>query len=763
MPDTPPGDLPAGRPVHRLAVRLEFAARLYPLFKELGLSVRAYGHRRHLSGTAVQRYIKGQRLPAQKFLTDLFEDLAASGRLVGEAERADLLRLYEQALHGGRPEQLDEAQLNELRAELADCQQQQADLVTQLREREVALERVESRLRRLKDRRTEERIAHAEQLAARLAEYQEVEDERDRLRREVEGLRDELVRERAWFVSVMEQCQHLYWQTESRRTVQEPATFGSLLSGMDSAPVGELVGFVAGADDKHRPVVTELLRAAGRHRPVPDAVTLFVALHEAGTPQHAEVALPAAIIGRGVPEVADLIDAFTARRLDSFTATVVGTFVEHHTWQEIAELVAHLHARGLAPEPADTVAAAAVVVREPAEVAALLIGLGRDHGLTSTVLHCLDTAVQQRSPAHLVALARQLEDANWRAYVRELTARMVQHHQAQSAAEYLSWLPRAGLGWLADETFAQLIRFGDTATLVDLLSAPDFDQRERRLAEAKGYAAHSRTTPDVVELVQRFDERRLQAHGAELLIEFLQCRRPGEALRFAELLDLPLPGTASRLLLLGARQLSTPELKLLLHRLHVPGLSELHTELLVWVAGNRSPAEAAELLVPLPAVPADAQAVLDAAADRDTPSVAQLFVCWRAASRDPLAHALLATFDQRFPLSRANLRLAVSAEEERRGIVRKPPPPTGEPAAPAPGRTPARHARTRRPRADRLAAAEQTIAELADRNAQLVREMERTREQLARVTYELEVESARRAQLELAAQPYPGPYAPLPG
>ncbi|KQV13338.1 MULTISPECIES: hypothetical protein [unclassified Kitasatospora] len=755
-----PENLPALRAKAPVSERETFASRLRPLFQELGVSYRVYGKERHYTASVISRYLNGERIPEARFLVDLLQDLADAGRPVDEADQADLLRLREQALRGGGAVQVLQAQLEETQLELADCRLDQARLAEQLGEREDALGLVEQRLRALRSDRDQDAHTHAEQLAARMTEYLRVERDRDQLREQVEELREDLLRERAWALRVEEQCRLLLWQL--RLTAgQGPreGSFGTLMSSMDRAPIGELVGFAAQVDDRHLPVLTELLRSVGRDRPVSDAVALFVALHEAGKPQQAEAALPAAVLGRTVPEVSDLVSAFTERGLDGYTATVVRTVVEHHAWPDIAELVADLHTRGLTPTTGDTVAAAAAVYRPPQEVAALLVELATVHELPLTADHCLETVARERAVPDLLALTERLAELGRYADARRLTAQVLRLRSAAHAGDVLSGLQRGWYGRLANETFDELVHQGAPARLVDVLTALDRERSGARIEQALRHAVSARPVAEVADLVRRFDSTQLEVHAADLAARFVLHRSPAELPELASALSEDLPALLSR----AARSRPVPEHILIARQLHRSGLHSLGIALLADAVRSRSSTDAHAVLTALPDLPEAAPAVLAGAADRPTTSVVRLVVDLRTHGQASLADALLLTAEKgRGPIAVTELRQAVEAEEARVGVARRTAPapapltvPTPTPARPL-TRGPAKHARSKR--TPTLGA-----ADLPAQNARLIQELETTRELLAAAHVQLDLETARREQAEARLQAVAPSLAPLGG
>ncbi|WP_457033454.1 hypothetical protein [Kitasatospora sp. P5_F3] len=741
--DEHPENLPVLRAGTTVGERENFAARLRPLFVALGISYRVYGKQRHLTPSAVCRYLKGDRIPPLDFLIDLFEDLADKGHPVDEGDRSELLRLREQALRGGGAVQQLQAQLEETREELADCRQEQLRLVQQLAAREETLGLVEDRLHSLRQERDRD---------TRLTEHIRTEQERDALHRQVQELREELLREQAWALRAKELCRLLLWQL---RLADEPApreaTVHELMSTMDRATVGQLVGFVAQADDKHRPVAAELIRSAGRHRPISDAVALFVALHDAGTPEQAIDALPAAVLGRGVDEVSDLIGAFDDRALDEYTATVVRTAVRHQSWQDLARLVAHLHGRGLSPELGDTVAAAAAAFRPVGEVRALLVELGTGQRFDRTVDHCLDHAARERTIADLISLAVDLADADRAAYVRQLTAGVLGRRRAPDAAEFLGQLARVGLSLFADEAYDELIRTGAPALLVGVLAALDFKTGRHRLEATRQYAATARPVPDVIEIVQQFEAQDMVVHAADLTVAFVQHRPAAEIAELGSALDRR--GSLMRLLSRAVESLPVTQYQPLIHRLDEAGLPDVGIGLLAWATRNRLTSDALEILTALPAFPGATASVLDSAADRSAPSVAQLVLALRERDRPELADTLLRTAERRAQLGPTALRNAIETEEIRQGVNR----------TTAPGRIPSpaasRPGRTVRDVPD--------VPTLLAENARLRRELDVTRQQLTATRTRLEVETARRERAEtltrIPGSPYDNTLAPLGG
>ncbi|MBB4950564.1 transcriptional regulator with XRE-family HTH domain [Kitasatospora gansuensis] len=740
-----------------------FAARLRPLFQELGVSYRAYGQRRHLSASVITRYLNGERIPNARTVVDLFQDLADAGHPVDEADQAELLRLREQALPSGGAVQQLQAQLEETQSQLADCRLDQLSLTERLREREDALGQLEDHLRALRSARDRDAHTHGEQLAVWMAEYLQVERDRDLLREQVEELREDLLRERAWALRIEEQCRLLLWQLRlAAEQGPREGSFGSLMSSMDRAPVGELVGFAAQVDDQHLPVVTELLRSAGRNRPVADAVALFVALHEAGKPQQAEAALPAAVLGRTVPDVSDLIRAFTEHGLDGYAATVVRTAVEHHALPDLARLVADLHVRGPAPVTGDTVAAAAAVFRPPQEVAALLVELTMAHGLHRTADHCMETAARERAVADLLVLAEHLTELGRSDDARRLTGHVLRVRSAARTADLLSGLQRGRYGGLANEMFGELVRSEAPARLVGVLTALDRGSAEARIEETLQYAVAARPVAEVADLVREFDSGNLKAHAAELAVRFVLGRKPAELPTFAALIG---PGDEYLPVLLARAARSRPVLEYILITRHLRwgGLPGMCTALLVEAVQRRSTADVCSILSALPDLSEAAPAVLAGAAERSVPSVARLVAELRKHAHVRLADALLLAAEKdQGPAAVSELRRAVEAEEARIGVAHRPAPEPVPVTVPAPARQrsvtrgPARHARAKR-------TAEPDRPDLQAQNARLLQDLETTRELLAAAHVQLDQETALRERAEARLRALTPSPAPLGG
>ncbi|MFD4535684.1 hypothetical protein ACFWNL_23590 [Kitasatospora sp. NPDC058397] len=644
---------------------MDFASRLRPLFDSLRVSYRVYGKRRNITASAICRYLSGERIPTQRFLEDLFDDLAAAGARVDDEEQATLLHLRQRALNGGGPVQQTQAQLEEAQQEVRDCLARESELQGALQAREQELRENQEQLDRL--RRERGSSDQAAQLAWQLSQYERVEAERDRLRDEVDELREELFGERDWRLRLTEQCRQLMWQLLVTERVPAAGGLVSLLSNAESASVSELVGLAAAADDRQLAVATELIRSAGRHRPLGDAVDLFVALHEAGRPQQAQATLPASVLGRTVSDVTELIGAFAARGLDDYTATVIRTWVELQSWPEVVELTVQLHKAGEDPEPGDTVAMAAAAVRSPDDVISLLLELNLRHGLSSTVGRCLDVMAKEREIAALVEVADGLEDAGLPELCRRLVVLVVQQRRPQDTAELLRQLSQGRLIWLADQMFDELNRYGRPRTIVAVLSGLGFADGAARIQAAAEYAAEFRSGTDAAALVRGFQAVDLSAHAALITGNFVLLRAPAEVTQLMRALDTPGGESAGRCLEEAERRMTVDQILRMGRKLFATDLREHGCDLLARTTRSRPAGVAAELLAKLSEFPDIAEPVFARTVwGLSLQAVAEVIVSLRSRPRLDVADRLAKVTEELIPDSREALREEIEAAQERR-------------------------------------------------------------------------------------------------
>ncbi|MFJ8046235.1 hypothetical protein ACIRBX_37580 [Kitasatospora sp. NPDC096147] len=649
--EEPVGNPPALRTDASFGARQALATQLRPLFASLNQSYRAYGKRRHLTSSALCRYLNGDRVPPVEFLTGLFEDLAADGRPVSPADRDRLLGLRDRLLRTGSAVQQLESQLAECRKELSDCLQDQDALVRELACQESVLRSLEERYRTIR----------SDRARTRDEDYLRVERERDALRRQVDQLREELLRERAWALRTEEQCRHLVWRLRfASGPARRSGDLASLLNDMDHVPVGELAGLVARTQRRHETLATELIRAASRTRTVADTVALFAALDEAGTPQKAEAAVPDALRDRELPEVVELLTRLHRHRLDGCVAVALDTVALTRPGAFVHQVVARLDsgARSSRLGPA-LVTEAATRLRVP-ELAALLAALAGDDRLPGAAERCVDHAARTRWVHEQVEVTVLLNRSGSAPLAERLVTGVIQHRSPLHAANVLDELSRRGLDPLAGRAVDRLIRSEVASHVVRALAAMPHGTRDHRLRLLRQRCAASHPPAEAAAIAELLHSLNLSGQAAELAGAFLWHRSAEDVREFAAELRGTRSGRLVQLLSLATAGRPLTDLVEVADRLAEVGLPESGTALLAWAAGNRSTDDALALLIRSVDDPDGAPELTASAALRPRQSVAELLDALRRRGWDGPAEALLAAIDRSEPSALKSVHQAIN-------------------------------------------------------------------------------------------------------
>ncbi|MFJ5230006.1 hypothetical protein ACIQBJ_08885 [Kitasatospora sp. NPDC088391] len=509
----------------QVAERQDFAVQLRALFERLGTSYREYGKSRFVSPSTLSRYLSGERLPSRAFVEELLDDLRTAGHSVSPADRDAVLDSRELALRNGNRVQQLHAQLESAQSELSDAKARGESLARDLVERERDLNGLELQLRRLNEEQEIERRSKATALADVLLEYRRLEEERDRLRAEVDELRREVLSERMRALRAEEQCSMLAWDLAEVGEKLADGSFGFLFQDLERAPVPDLVALVAGADAEYSGIATEVVRSAGQLRPVDDVVALFVALQDAGRQQHAELALPAAVVARSADDVSALVEGFHREGLDSYTSIVVRTVVEVSPPTDLVHLITRLHSRGF-HGPAEVLTAAVAVARPTDEVVPILAAVDRQ-GLGALVVAALRVAADERPVADLAELIGALDRAGQHDLCRVLLIAARGARNPADMAGILTRLLAPGRERLAEEALTDLAKAGPPPTVVAAITALHGAGAHEWATDARQQAVLHRPVPDVAELISGFLTEGVLSHAAEAMAEFLLDREIG--------------------------------------------------------------------------------------------------------------------------------------------------------------------------------------------------------------------------------------------
>lgn len=451
------------------AVRQELACLLSSIWRRLNTSYAKYAKDRPADSSTINRWVNLRRCPPGWFITALLRDLTAAGKQIDEAERERLWQLHELLAPTTKEELKDE--LGRVTAELSACRDREKRSELELHAKQNLLKELDEQLGILRERSVREARSHAAAMARHLLEYHRLEAERDALREQVDALREALFHSRASTEQAEAERRHLRsLLREAHQRAREDATVSALVPDVQNAPLDELVNVVTSSAKRSPSVVTEVLRSVLRLRPWVDAIVLFAALHAAGRPELAELALPSAVLGRSPDEIGELIDEFHRRGLESYTANTVCIAVQCLSERELLALLVDLRKRNLV-EPAGAVAGAGLVTLPPTDAAELLHAMINDGALEAIAESGLLAAAQERPPEQLAEIAHQLFVTGHHAPCRNLLERAVRVRDPRDVPVLLYALSRQGLERLADDTLDQTARYGSPKALARLIAA----------------------------------------------------------------------------------------------------------------------------------------------------------------------------------------------------------------------------------------------------------------------------------------------------
>ncbi|MFI5530840.1 hypothetical protein ACIA8O_20105 [Kitasatospora sp. NPDC051853] len=633
LQDVPSQNLPAPRTRNAASTRQEFAERLKRHFHQLGVSYRVYGKEHHIPAPTLSRYLNGQRDPGEQFLASLFEQLAAAGRPVDASDQARLRDLHTKSFRRG-----GHAQVASLQAELEDCLRDHQELSAQLADLKDALEEADTRLKAVRRQRDLSS-------AARLR----VQRERDALQERVNNLQNEILVLRAWVISLvarLERLERLRIEEEMKERTAGTSSVSDLLAGTDRTPVDELVRLVSDSEDRHRPVATELVRAACRSRPAPEVATLLLALHQAEGAAQVISALPGTVRERSLTEAVNLLCSLVDRQLYGYVGPALQAFASTHSDSLLLTLLVHLHDRSPGLQAVTTITGASMRFLRGADVVVLLVDLNSRPELRSALELCLGNLARWRSDLDLLQVTELLARYKRLDLANRLTDRVLEELPAPAAADFLASLTGRCLGPVLQVHLDRLLRTGPPRRAAAVLCALPTEIGLDRLAEAGYHPLVTRRIVDVVEFVAALDLFANPSHGTRLVLEYLRSRPEAEARELALRID----AEVMRMLARTAKTLESSELRALTDLLDRLGFREIGVRLLHRAAKECPPPTVLALLRSSSQRSAEyLSAVLDGVVARGAEFTAEMIAAPELRRRPETLTLLVGTAERSFP------------------------------------------------------------------------------------------------------------------
>ncbi|MGW4379593.1 NaeI family type II restriction endonuclease [Kitasatospora sp. NPDC004531] len=259
--------------------RYQLAVALRDLAQRLGISLTRYAARVNRDRSSLSRFFSGHLVPPAEFVEQLIADGdRAAGAELPTGVRELVRGLHRRALLAANPKG---ARLQSLRDELADAERQ-AGLLQQetrlLRDMVITAKQQiddrDARIRAVEASAAADRLIHRAELAQRSESFENLREERDRLRAMLEKLKRELVDSESRAAEAERRCVELENQLESAEAAAEvpaeEADEGLLLT--DPVATGGAPVPYGGSDEGLREVVDALTAHPRRGERIVSAV-----------------------------------------------------------------------------------------------------------------------------------------------------------------------------------------------------------------------------------------------------------------------------------------------------------------------------------------------------------------------------------------------------------------------------------------------------------------------------------------------------------